>query len=211
MESSISYCDDVCELPYGAGRDAVSVETGGQQSISRHDVREYYISRDIALTSSSANDVEVPHFSLQSSALQLELPTSSTLPLSAKLHILNSDLAKFQLQWCLESSIKNDVVHNFSQGLYSVTYLSSKFAVPKSRVVEVIGLGLTDAAREFTLPQWETASALCLEVIRYSNARCSFLVSFARSCLSFPFVFNVSFPFTGMFSPDLSQRRKGSN
>ncbi len=68
MESSISYCDDVCGLSYGAGRDIVRVEKGGQQSISRHDVREYYVSRDVALTSSSASDVDVPRFSLQSSA-----------------------------------------------------------------------------------------------------------------------------------------------
>ncbi len=58
-----------------------------------------------------------------------------------------------------------------------MTYLSSKFVLSKSRAVEVVGLGLTQAAKEFTMAQWETASSFCLEVVRCSNAKCSFLVS----------------------------------
>ena len=69
------------------------------------------------------------------------------------------------------------MLHNFSQGLNAVTYLSSRFVLPKSKVVEIVGLGLTKAAQSFTMIQWETASSDSLEVIRYKNAKCSFLVS----------------------------------
>ncbi len=152
-------------------------ETGCALPVSRHDVREYFISGDLMLTAGSISESDVPRFTLQSSALELELPSSDNMPPSTMTQILDTDLSRFRLQWCLESAINNDVIYNFSPGIYSVTYLSSKFALPKSRVVEVVGLGLTQAAKEFTLAQWETASSFCLEVVRYSNAKCSFLVS----------------------------------
>ena len=163
VEASISFCDDVSALGNGTGRDSACLHLGCSPPVTRHDVREYYISKDLALTASASSGSDVPRFALQSSALELELPSSSSLPPSTTAKILDTDLSRFQLQWCLESAINNDVVHNFSQGLYSVTCLSSKFALPKSRVVEVVGLGLTQAAQEFTLPQWETASSVCLE------------------------------------------------
>ena len=165
------------EVSFGAGRDGACAALGGSAFISSHDVREYYISKDLVLTAQASLETDVPRFALQSSDLDLELPSSSVLPSSTASRILDSDLSRFQLQWCLESAINNDVIHNFSQGLYSVTYISSKFALPKSRVVEMVGLGLTQAANEFTLSQWQTASSFCLEVIRYSNAQCAFLVS----------------------------------
>ena len=82
-----------------------------------------------------------------------------------------------------------------------MTYLSSKFALPKSRVVEVVGLGQTQAARDFTLSQWETASSFCLEVVRYSNSKCSFLVNyFVAFCIFGARNILLSF-FIGVLSP----------
>ncbi len=177
VEASIACCADVSEVSFGTGRDGACEALGGSVSLSRHDVREYYISEDLVPTTQASSETDVPRFALQSSDLELELPSSSALPSSTASRILDSDLSRFQLQWCLESAINNDVIHNLSQGLYSVTYISSKFALPKSRVVEMVGLGLAQAAKEFTLSQWETASSFCLEVIRHSNAQCAFLVS----------------------------------
>ncbi len=175
-EASIAYCDDVMEVRYGEGREMMRSQTGCASSVTRHEVREYYISRDVNLSASSAEDSETLRFSVQSSSCELELPTSQVLPPSTIAKIIESDLVKFPIQWSLESSINNDVIHNFTQGLYAVTYLSSKFVLPKSRVVEIVGLGLTEAAKHFTMGQWETAFSYSLEVIRYKNATCSFLV-----------------------------------
>ena len=177
VEASIAYCEDVSEVGFGAGRDGACAALGNSNSISRHDVREYYISKDLVLTAQASSETDVPRFALQSSVLDLELPSSSALPPSTASRILDSDLSGFQIQCCLESAINNGVIHNFSQSLYSVTYISSKFGLPKSRVVEIVGLGRTQAAKDSTLSQWETASSFCLEVIRYANAQCAFLVS----------------------------------
>ncbi len=160
----------------------VRVQTGNNRPVSRHEVREYYISRDISLSSSSAEDSETPRFLVQSSSCELELPSSEALPLSANANIMESDLTKFQTHWSLESSLNKNVLRNFTQGLYAVTYLSSRFVLPKSRVVEIVGLGLTKAAQSFTMIQWETAFSYSLEVIRYKNAECSFLVILTFLC-----------------------------
>ena len=176
-EASIAYCVDVTEVRFGEGREIIEAQTSSNRPVFRHEVREYYISRDISLSGTSAEDAEMPHFLLQSSSGELELPSSEALPPSAITNILESDIAKFQIHWSLGSSINNDVLHNFSQGLYAVTYLSSRFVLPKSRVIEIVGLGLTKAAQSFTMIQWETAFSYSLEVIRYKNSECSFLVS----------------------------------
>ncbi len=177
VEADIAYCDDISVVVYGHGRDVAIREIGRGSRISKDDVREYYISRDVTLADDSVEASGVPHFQITSSASETELPVSSSLPGSASSAIIFSDLYQFQLQWCLESSINNNVLHNFCQGLYATTYISSRFAIPKTRVIEVIGLGLTEASEIFTLPQWETAFSFALEVIRYKNSRCSFLVS----------------------------------
>ncbi len=186
VEADISYCNDVSVVVFGYGREEALRGLGKGSRISKHDVREYYISKDLRLPDNSVEEAGVPHFQLSSSELETELPTSSILPASASSAIIFSDLYQFQLQWCLESSINNNVLHNFCQGLYATTYISSRFAIPKTRVIEVVGMGLTEASEIFTLPQWETAFSFSLEIIRYKNARCAFLVS------SIPF---VSFPF----------------
>ena len=212
VESSIAYCEVASEVGFGAGRDGACAVLGGSSSISRHDVREYYISKNLVLTTQAASDVDVPRFANQTSDLESELPSSSTLPPSATARILDSDLSRFQIQWCLESAINNDVVHNFSQGLYSVTYISSKFALPKSRVVEVVGLGLTQAAKDFTLPQWETVSSFCFEVISYSNAQCAFLVRHFLFCFEMcSDSINVYRCVRGVFAAQLFERSKGSD
>ena len=140
VEADISYCDDLSEVSYGHGRDVAIREIGRGSRISKHDVREYYISRDITLADDYVETSGVPHFQISSSALETELPLSSALPGSASSAIIFSDLYRFQLQWCFESSINNNLLHNFCQGLYATTYISSRFAIPKTRVVEVIGL-----------------------------------------------------------------------
>ncbi len=157
----------------------MQVQTSSNWPVSRHEVREYDISRDVSLSATAAEDAETPRFLVQSSSGLLELPSSNILPPSTISGITYSDLLKFQIHWSLESSINNDVPHNFTHGLYAVTYLSSRFVLPKSRVVQIVGLGLNRAAEGYTMIQWETALSHCLEVIRYKSARCSFLVSLA--------------------------------
>ena len=110
---------------------------------------------------------------LQTSELEPKLPLSGRLSASATSRILDPDLTRFQLQCCLESNNE----HRCYPQLFPVTYLSHKFALPKFGVVEVVGLGLTQAAKEFTLSKLETAWSFCLETVRYDNALCSFLVS----------------------------------
>ena len=210
VESAVSYCDDVTASSYGSPRDAMCTETGCDFPVSRHDVPEYYISRDLMLTAGSTSESNVPRFALQSPALEFELPSSDSLPPSTVAQILDLDLSRFQLQWCPESAINNDVIHIFSQGLYSMTYLSSKFALPKSRVVKVVCLGLTQAAKDFTLSQWATASSFFLEVARYSNAKYSFLVSYFVGFFSFSACYIIPPFFSGVFSSELHQRDEGS-
>ncbi len=182
-------------------------QTGCSGTVSRHDVREYYISRDVNLSASSAEDSGTPRFSVQSSAGELELPTSHSLPPSSVTEIIESDLHRFQIQWSLESSINNDVLHNFTQRLYAVTYLSSRFVLPKSRVVEIVGLGLTRAVQSFTMVQWETAFSYGLEVIRYRNAVCSFLVSHLYLFLFIALAMNSS-SLPGVFTIELFGRNE---
>ncbi len=168
-------------------------------------MREYYISRDVTLADDSVETSGVPHFQITSSALKTELPVSSSLPGSASSAIIFSDLYQFQLQWCLESSINNNVLHNFCQGLYATTYFSFRFAIPKTRINEVIGLGLTEASEIFTLPQWETAFSFALEVFRYKNSRWSFLVSSSFRTFTVYIIIFFSL-FLGVFSSQLRQR-----
>ena len=166
----------------------VQAQIGSSKRWTLHNVREFYISRDINLSSSSAEDSETPRFSVQSASNELELPKSSSLPPSADTGTMESELCKFQIQCSLESSINKDVLHKFTQGLYAVTHLSSKFALPKSRVAEKVGSGLTRAAKNFTMTQWETTTSYSLEVFRYKNTVCSFLVSFFFPFFVSPFI-----------------------
>ncbi len=77
VESAISYCDDITASSYGSRRDAMCTETGCALPVSRHEVREYCISRDLMLTAGSTSESDVPRFALQSSALELEMPAST--------------------------------------------------------------------------------------------------------------------------------------
>ncbi len=113
-EASIAYCDNIMDIRYGEGRDVMLAQTGCSITITRHEVSEFYISRDVNLSASSAEDSETPRFMFQSSSGDLELPTSQVLPPSTVSGIMESDLVKFQIQRSLESSINNDVIHNFT-------------------------------------------------------------------------------------------------
>ncbi len=60
-----------------------------------------------------------------------------------------SDLEESQGSWCLGSSINDKMVHNFVQVLYATTYVSNRSALPKDRILEVLGVGVANAARHF--------------------------------------------------------------
>ena len=79
-EASIAYCVDVTEVRFGEGREIMQTQTSSNRPVSHHEVREYYISRDISLSGTSAEDAETPHFLVQSSSGELELQSSEALP-----------------------------------------------------------------------------------------------------------------------------------
>ncbi len=111
---------------------------------------------------------------------------SSAIPQRLVNSMFASDLEEFQSSWCLESSINDNVIHNFIQGLYATTYVSGRFALPKDRIVEVLGIGVSNAAKHFSKREWETAVSYSLEILQYKDALCSSLVkSHSLSCLSF--------------------------
>ena len=92
--------------------------------------------------------------------------------------MFSSDVKEFHSSWCPESSINDNVIHNFIQGLYATTYVSGRFALPKDRIAEVLGIGVENTARQFSKREWETAVSYILETLQYKDALCSFLVSF---------------------------------
>ncbi len=62
VEADIAYCDDVSVVLYGHSRDVAVRELGKGSRISKHDVREYYISKDLVLADVSIETSGVPHF-----------------------------------------------------------------------------------------------------------------------------------------------------
>ncbi len=104
-----------------------------------------------------------------------------------------SELDAFQGSWFLESSVNDGVVHNIIQGLYATTYASSRFALPKDRVLETLGVGVANAPRQFTKRDWETAVSYSLEILQNKDASCSFLVSWLF------FYFHLIFPHSLLF------------
>ena len=101
-----------------------------------------------------------------SQELEPGIVDSALLPRHTVDSMFSSDLDAFQCSWCLESSVNDGVVHNFIQGLYTTTYVSSRFALSKDRVVEILGVGVANAVRHFTKREWETAVSDSLEILQ---------------------------------------------
>ena len=135
IPSDVKYCRDAFEIIVGQGKGVVSHQsTGGD--LSRAMVRDYYLRQDeICINKSLENAHGLPRFKVFSSELEANTVDSSSIPQRLVNSMFASDLEEFQSSWCLESSINDNVIHNFIQGLYATTYVSGRFALPKDRIV----------------------------------------------------------------------------
>ncbi len=174
----MQYCSDASKIYIGQGRAIVS-EQHCDAAISRSELRDYYLQEDKAAIEDSLNSSHgLPRFNVVSQELEPGIVDSAFLPRHTVESMFSSELDAFQCSWCLESSVNDGVVHNFIQELYATTYVSSRFALSKDRVVEILGVGVTNAARHFAKREWETAVSYSLEILQYKDALCSFLVSY---------------------------------
>ena len=121
-------------------------------SLSRSAIRDYFFQRDeISINKSLENTHGLPRFKILSQVLEPSTVESSIIRSRPVNFMLSSDLEKFESSRCLNSSINDNVIHNFIQGLYATTYVSGRFALRKDRIVEVLGIGVANAARHFIL------------------------------------------------------------
>ncbi len=181
VPSEVQYCSDSFEIAIGQGRGIVAGQRS-EVSLSRSEIRDYYLSQDEAnITKSLDTSQGLPRFNVVSQELEPGIVDSTVLPKHTVESMFSSDLDAFQTSWCLESSINDGVIHNFIQGLYATTYISGRFALPKERVVEILGVGVSNAMRHFTKREWETAVSYSLEILQYKDALCSFLVIISSS------------------------------
>ena len=132
----MQYCSDASEITVGQGRGMISGRHC-DAAISRSELREYYLRQDKAAIEESLDTSHgLPRFNVVSQELEPGNVDSALLPRHTVDSMFSSDLDAFQCSWCLESSVNDGVVHNFIQGLYATTYVSSRFALSKDRVVE---------------------------------------------------------------------------
>ncbi len=92
---------------------------------------------------------------------------STVLPKHTVDLMLSSDSDVFQCSWHLEKSVNDELIHNFIQGLYAMTYVSRRFALPKDRVVDFVGVGVSNAVPNFNKREWETAALYNPEILQY--------------------------------------------
>ncbi len=177
IPSEVQYCSDASNIAVGKGKGIVAGQRC-EAAVSRSEVRDYYLRQDnVAIKQSLDTSQGLPRFIVVSHELKPGVVDSTVLPKHTVDSMYCSDLDAFQCSWCLETSMNDEVFHNFIKGLSATTYVSSRFALPKDRVVEIVGVGVANASRHFTKREWETAVSNSPEILQYEDASCSFLVS----------------------------------
>ncbi len=142
IPSEVQYCSDASKIEVGEGK-GIAAGRRCEASISRSEVRGYYLQQDrVAIEQSLDTSQGLPRFNVVSHELQPGVIDSTILPKHTVDSMFSSDLDAFQLSWSFESSVNDGVMNNFIQGLYATTYVSSRFALPKDLIVEVLGVGV---------------------------------------------------------------------
>ncbi len=148
-------------------------------SISRSVVRDCYLRQDeISINRSLENTHGLPRFKVFSQELEANTVDRSAIPQRLVNSMFASDLEEFQSSWCLESSINDNVIHNFIQGLYATTYVSGRFALPKD-------------CRGFGYWSFKCSKAFFQEGV----GDCSILQSGDSTIQRCPLLFSVDVPF----------------